>query len=70
MWKTERLCLIAYIFRYCDTLGNVVDRIYTKMDLLLFADEDESPNHLLNSEDSNQSWRDRQHGDVWVKTFA
>ncbi|KAK1578356.1 hypothetical protein Q3G72_029662 [Acer saccharum] len=50
--------------RYCDTLGNVVDRIYTKMDFLLFADEDESPNHLLNSEDSNQSWRDRQHGDV------
>ncbi|KAK1577490.1 hypothetical protein Q3G72_022241 [Acer saccharum] len=50
--------------RYCDTLSNVVDRIYTKMDLLLFADEDESPNHLLNSEDSNQSWRDRQHGDV------
>ncbi|KAK0598307.1 hypothetical protein LWI29_033567 [Acer saccharum] len=50
--------------RYCDTLGNVVNRIYTKMDLLLFADEDESPNHLLNSEDSNQSWRDRQHGDV------
>ncbi|TXG71074.1 hypothetical protein EZV62_006009 [Acer yangbiense] len=49
---------------YCDTLGNVVDRIYTKMDLLLFADEDESPNHLLNSEESNQSWRDRQHGDV------
>ncbi|KAK0598076.1 hypothetical protein LWI29_031406 [Acer saccharum] len=38
--------------RYCDTLGNVVDRIYTKMDLLLFADEDESPNHLLNSEDT------------------
>ncbi|KAK2654035.1 hypothetical protein Ddye_013891 [Dipteronia dyeriana] len=49
--------------RYCDTLGDVVDRIYTKMDLLLFADEDESPNHLLNSEDSNQSWRDRQRRD-------
>lgn len=45
-------------FRYCDTLGDIVHRIYTKMDLLLFADEDESPNHLLNSEDSNQSWRD------------
>ncbi|XP_031249021.1 uncharacterized protein LOC116106860 [Pistacia vera] len=44
--------------RYCDTLGDTVHRIYTKMDLLLFADEDESPNHLLNSEDSNQSWRD------------
>ncbi|KAL5744742.1 hypothetical protein ACOSQ2_027858 [Xanthoceras sorbifolium] len=49
--------------RYCDTLGDVVHRIYTKMDLLLFADEDESPNHLLNSEDSNQSWRERQQRD-------
>jgi len=27
------------------------------MDLFLFDDEDESPNPLLNSEDSNQSWR-------------
>lgn len=27
------------------------------MDLLLFADEDELPNRLLNSEDSNQSWK-------------
>ncbi|KAK9291920.1 hypothetical protein L1049_019872 [Liquidambar formosana] len=46
--------------RYSHTLGDVVHRIYTKMDLLLFGEEDESPNSLLNSEDSNQSWRDKQ----------
>ena len=33
------------------------------MDLLPFGDEDESPNPLLNSEESNQSWRDRADGD-------
>ncbi|XP_015878157.4 uncharacterized protein LOC107414533 [Ziziphus jujuba] len=43
--------------RYCDTLGDVVNKIYKRMDLLLFADEDELPNRLLNSEDSNQSWK-------------
>lgn len=44
--------------RYSETLKDMVHRIYTRMDFLLFADEDESPNLLLNSEDSNQSWRD------------
>lgn len=43
--------------RYSQNLGGVVHRIYEQMDLLLFDDEDESPNLLLNSEDSNQSWR-------------
>lgn len=33
------------------------------MDLLPFGDEDESPNPLLNSEDSNQSWRDKPDRD-------
>ena len=33
------------------------------MDLLLFGDEDESPNPLLNSEDSNQSWREKPDRD-------
>lgn len=42
-------------FRYHDTLGDVVHKVYKKMDLLLFADEEELPNQLLNSEDSNQS---------------
>ena len=35
-----------------------------KMDLLLFDDEDELPNHLLNSEDSNQSWKEKPGEDV------
>lgn len=34
-------------------------KIYTEMDLLPFGEEDESPSLLFNSEDSNQSWRDK-----------
>ncbi|KAL5568447.1 hypothetical protein UlMin_025022 [Ulmus minor] len=45
--------------RYSNSLGDVVHKIYTKMDLLLFAEEDDLPNHLLNSEESNQSWREK-----------
>lgn len=33
------------------------------MDLLLFTDEDELPNQLLNSEDSNQSWKQKPERD-------
>ncbi|XP_010261460.1 PREDICTED: uncharacterized protein LOC104600290 [Nelumbo nucifera] len=44
--------------RYSDSLGDVVQRIYTRMDLLLFDDEDdEAPGSLFNSEDSDQSRR-------------
>ncbi|KAJ8442075.1 hypothetical protein Cgig2_007913 [Carnegiea gigantea] len=43
--------------RYSQNLGGIIHRICEQMDLLLFDDEDESPNPLLNSEDSNQSWR-------------
>ncbi|KAL9225362.1 hypothetical protein vseg_001298 [Gypsophila vaccaria] len=50
--------------RYQQNLAGVVHRIYEQMDLLLFDDEDESPNLLLNSEESNQSWRigDKERG--------
>lgn len=44
--------------RYCQSLGDVVNKIYEKMDLLLFVDENKSTNHPLYSEDSNHSWRD------------
>ncbi|XP_023527519.1 uncharacterized protein LOC111790725 [Cucurbita pepo subsp. pepo] len=44
--------------RYCQSLGDVVNKIYEKMDLLLFVDENKSTNHSLHSEDSNNSWRD------------
>lgn len=50
--------------RYYLSLGDVVDKIYRKMDLLLFDDEDELPNHLLNSEDSNRSWKEKPEEDV------
>lgn len=43
--------------RYSQKLGDVVHRICDQMDLLLFDNDDESPNLLLNSEDSSQSWR-------------
>ncbi|KAK9672539.1 hypothetical protein RND81_12G106800 [Saponaria officinalis] len=43
--------------RYPQKLAGVIHSIYEQMDLLLFDDEDESPNLLLNSEESNQSWR-------------
>lgn len=35
-----------------------MNKIYEKMDLLLFVDENKSTNHPLYSEDSNHSWRD------------
>ncbi|PKI52106.1 hypothetical protein CRG98_027522 [Punica granatum] len=46
--------------RYSGDLEEVVHQIYSKMDLLLFDQEDdEVPNSLLNSEEeSGQSWRD------------
>ncbi|XP_060203771.1 uncharacterized protein LOC132632008 [Lycium barbarum] len=46
--------------RYHNIIGDVVNRIYTEMDLLPFGDEDEKQAHLFNSEDSNQSWREKQ----------
>ncbi|MCD7471955.1 hypothetical protein HAX54_012771 [Datura stramonium] len=46
--------------RYNNIIKDVVNRIYTKMDLLPFGDEDEKQALLFNSEDSNQSWREKQ----------
>ncbi|KAK4362991.1 hypothetical protein RND71_018232 [Anisodus tanguticus] len=46
--------------RYHNIIEDVVNRIYTEMDLLPFGDEDEKQAHLFNSEDSNQSWREKQ----------
>ncbi|XP_030535630.1 uncharacterized protein LOC115744539 [Rhodamnia argentea] len=44
--------------RYFTDLEEVVQRIYSKMDLLLFHDvEAELPNLQLNSQDSSKSWR-------------
>ncbi|CAN0902892.1 hypothetical protein LINGRAHAP2_LOCUS22264 [Linum grandiflorum] len=45
--------------RYCKSLEDVVHRIYKRLDLLLFEDEDESSNPLFSSEDGNQSLNER-----------
>ncbi|KAG8381206.1 hypothetical protein BUALT_Bualt06G0098100 [Buddleja alternifolia] len=45
--------------RYSDELEYLMKSIYSKMDLLPFGDEGETPSLLFNSEDSNQSWRDK-----------
>ncbi|GKV31270.1 hypothetical protein SLEP1_g39977 [Rubroshorea leprosula] len=54
--------------RYHHTLLDVVDRIYTKMDLFLFA-EDEIPSYPFNSEDSNQSQREKQEKNQMYDNF-
>ncbi|XP_061342035.1 uncharacterized protein LOC133288321 [Gastrolobium bilobum] len=54
-WNLENYVAKIIKNRYSHTLEDVVHKIYNKMDLLLFADEDEAPNSLLNSEDSNKS---------------
>nr|GMC68439.1 uncharacterized protein LOC109172994 [Ipomoea batatas] len=46
--------------RYCHILEDAVNKIYTRMELLPFGDEDQIQAHLFNSEDSNQSWREKQ----------
>ncbi|KAF1880899.1 hypothetical protein Lal_00011959 [Lupinus albus] len=54
-WNLENYVSRIIKSRYSDTLEDMVHKIYNKMDLLLFADEDEAPNNLFNSEDSNKS---------------
>lgn len=46
--------------RYHNIIEDVVNRIYAEMDLLPFGVEDEKQALLFNSEDSNQSWREKQ----------
>ncbi|KAB2066932.1 hypothetical protein ES319_A09G192500v1 [Gossypium barbadense] len=63
-WRLDKYVEKIIKSRYYLSLGDIVDRIYRKMDLLLFDDEDELPNHLLNSEDSNRSWKEKPEEDV------
>ncbi|KAL9266585.1 hypothetical protein AKJ16_DCAP10673 [Drosera capensis] len=44
------------VSRYSQNLGDVIHSIYEQLDMFFFNEEDESPNPLLKSEDSNQSW--------------
>nr|GEZ34634.1 putative treslin [Tanacetum cinerariifolium] len=45
--------------RYSHNLKDVVDKIYDQMDLLPFGEENEDQALMFNSEDSNQSWREK-----------
>ncbi|OMO53273.1 hypothetical protein CCACVL1_28757 [Corchorus capsularis] len=63
-WRLDKYVEKIIKSRYYHSLRDVVDKIYTKMDLLLFDDEDELPNHLFNSEDSDQSWKENPEKDV------
>ncbi|KAL4298067.1 hypothetical protein GQ457_12G006890 [Hibiscus cannabinus] len=63
-WRLDKYVEKIIKSRYSLSIGDVVDRIYAKMDLLLFDDEDELPDHLLNSEDSNRSWKEIPEEDV------
>ncbi|OMO78340.1 hypothetical protein COLO4_24780 [Corchorus olitorius] len=63
-WRLDKYVERIIKSRYYHSLRDVVDKIYTKMDLLQFDDEDELPNHLFNSEDSNQSWKENPMKDV------
>ncbi|KAK9009956.1 hypothetical protein V6N11_036477 [Hibiscus sabdariffa] len=63
-WRLDKYVEKIIKSRYSLSIGDVVDRIYAKMDLLLFDDEDELPDHLQNSEDSNRSWKEIPEEDV------
>ncbi|XVF09990.1 hypothetical protein REPUB_Repub07fG0145700 [Reevesia pubescens] len=63
-WALDKYVEKIIKSRYYHSLGDVVDRIYTKMDLLLFDDEDELSNHIFNSEDSNRTWKEKPENDV------
>ncbi|CAL1404806.1 unnamed protein product [Linum trigynum] len=58
-WSLDKYIGKILKSRYCDSLGDVVHKIYEKLDLLLFEDEEEPSNPLLNSEDSNHSMKER-----------
>ncbi|KAJ9559257.1 hypothetical protein OSB04_013871 [Centaurea solstitialis] len=58
-YSTFSLKIKEPIFRYSHKLGDVVDKIYDQMDLLPFGEENEAQALMLNSEDSNQSWREK-----------
>ncbi|TKY72652.1 hypothetical protein E2542_SST01395 [Spatholobus suberectus] len=62
-WTLENYVTKIIKNRYSLTLEHVVQKIYNKMDLLLFANEDEAPNSLFNSEDNNKSLNKKAYRD-------
>ncbi|XP_010555706.1 PREDICTED: uncharacterized protein LOC104825125 [Tarenaya hassleriana] len=59
-WSLDKYVDKTIKARYHHILGEVVKNIYTKMDLLLFTDE-EPPDSFLNSEESGQSGKENKH---------
>ncbi|KAE8717468.1 LIM domain-containing protein A, putative isoform 2 [Hibiscus syriacus] len=68
-WRLDKYVEKIIKSRYYLSVGDVVDRIYTKMDLLLFDDGDELPNHVQNSKDSNRSWKEKPEEDVHSRSY-
>ncbi|XP_045802070.1 uncharacterized protein LOC123895653 [Trifolium pratense] len=62
-WNLENYVAKIIQSRYSHTLEDIVHKIYNKMDLLLFANEDEAPDCLFNSEDSSKSLNLKAYGD-------
>ncbi|CAN1158474.1 hypothetical protein LINPERPRIM_LOCUS11870 [Linum perenne] len=58
-WSLDKYVEKILKNRYCNSLDDVVHRIYERLDLLLFEDDDESSNPFLSSEDGNQSLKER-----------
>ncbi|VFQ67561.1 unnamed protein product [Cuscuta campestris] len=68
------VCLYEYVertirIRYSQILKDIVTKIYAEMDLLPFGEEDEIQAHLFNSEDSDQSWKDKLDGSKMAKSY-
>ncbi|XP_058751820.1 uncharacterized protein LOC131624911 [Vicia villosa] len=62
-WNLENYVAKIIKIRYSHTLEDIVHKIYNKMDLLLFSNQDEAPDFLFNSEDSSKSLNPKVYGD-------
>ncbi|XP_050872762.1 uncharacterized protein LOC127075319 isoform X1 [Lathyrus oleraceus] len=62
-WNLENYVAKIIKSRYSHTLEDTVHKIYSKMDLLLFSNQDEAPDFLFNSEDSSKSLNLEVYGD-------
>ncbi|KAL9685192.1 hypothetical protein QQ045_022639 [Rhodiola kirilowii] len=67
-WSLDSYLAKLLKSRYSQDLEDILHQIYSKMDLLLFSEEDENSNFLLNSEDSSQSLRERLGVDSFGET--
>uniref|UniRef100_A0A7N0U636 Treslin n=1 Tax=Kalanchoe fedtschenkoi TaxID=63787 RepID=A0A7N0U636_KALFE len=63
-WSLDSYLAKLLKSRYSNDLEETLHQIYSKMDLLLFSEEDENLNFLPNSEDSSQPLGETQGGDA------